>query len=85
MSILFFRFDPENIHTIKKSRRFSINTFAFFNDEGLNGVFELPKKLMLISILLYLKIRCFQNLDISILSLEKLILCKTNVLFIKIK
>ena len=44
MQILFFRFDPKNIHTIKRSERFSIKTFIVFNGEGLNGFYELPKK-----------------------------------------
>ena len=44
MSILFFRFDLENIHTIKRSGKFSINKFGFFNGERLNGFYKLPKK-----------------------------------------
>ena len=43
MSILFFRIDPENIHIIKRSRGFIISIIGFFNDEGLNGFYELPK------------------------------------------
>ena len=45
MSILFFRFDPEKIHIITRSGRFSMYTFEYFNGEVLYWFYELPKKI----------------------------------------